>query len=100
MGQVISTLADISLMWLIVLSFIACLVPLGIAFGLVYGMHKLRQALRPVFAKGQQITAQISEGTDRISLKAAEPFIDASARASRVKGTTRGLVKRFIRRQT
>lgn len=100
MGEVISTLADISLMWLIVLSCIACLIPLAVMFGLVFGMYKTLNFLPPVFQKGQALTAKVSEGANKISVKAAEPFIDASASASRFKTTVRGLARQFIRRQT
>jgi len=100
MGEVISTLADVSLMWLIVLSCIACLIPLAVMSGLVFGMYKILSFLPPVFDKGQALTAKISEGADKISVKAAEPFINASANASRFKTTVRGLAKQFLRRQT
>ena len=100
MAEVISTLADASLMWLIVLSCIACLIPLAIMSGLVFGMHKILGFLLPVFQKGQTLTGKLSEGMDQFSVKASEPFIHASSSASRFKATVRGLAKQFIRRQT
>ena len=52
MAETISTLADVSTMWLVCLSFILCLIPLAIAGGMVFGMHKLLVALRPILQQG------------------------------------------------
>jgi hypothetical protein len=91
MAATISTLADISTIWLVLLSFILCLVPLAIFGALVYGMRKVLIALPPILKQGQQGMATVARETDRITKKIAEPFIVASASASQVKGTLRGI---------
>lgn len=91
MTEFISTLADVSTMWLVILSFILCLVPFVLVGGIVYGMRKLLIALPPVFRKGQEGMATVADGTDKVSKKVAAPFIAASAVSSQVKGMLRSL---------
>jgi hypothetical protein len=91
--EFISTLADASTIWLIILSFILCLIPLALVGGMVYGMRKLLGALPPVLKKGQEGLVRVADGADRASKRAAAPFITASASASQVKGMLRGLRK-------
>lgn len=93
MAEFISTLADISTMWLVFLSSILCLVPLFIFGAMVYGMRKLLIALPPILRQGQEGMARVARETDRVSKKIAEPFITASASSSQVKGTVRGLTR-------
>ena len=99
MAEFISTLADASTMWLVCLSFIFCLIPLAIVGGMVYGMRKLLIALPPIFEKGQEGMAQVADGADKASKKAAAPFIAASALSSRVKGMLRS-ISQISRRKT
>jgi len=91
--EFISTLADASTIWLVILSFILCLIPLALVGGIVYGMRKLLGALPPVLKKGQEGLVRVADGADRASKRAAAPFITASASASQVKGMLRGLRK-------
>ena len=93
MTEFISTLADASTIWLVILSFILCLIPLAIVGGMVFGMYKLSGALRPALKRGQEGLVRVADGADSVSKKAAEPFITASASASQVKGVLRGLSK-------
>ena len=99
MAEFISTLADVSTVWLIILSFVLCLIPLGIVGGMVYGMYKLLGALPPVLQRGQEAMAEIAEGTDTASRKVATPFVAASATASQVRGSLRSLSKILGRRK-
>jgi hypothetical protein len=91
MAEFISTLADVSTMWLVCLSFLLCLIPLAIVGGVAFGMHKLLRALPPVFKQGQEGMAKVADGADRASKRVAAPFISASALASQIRGTLRGL---------
>ena len=93
MAEFISTLADASMIWLVFLSFILCLVPLLIFGAMAYGMRKVLIALPPILKQGQDGMARVASETDRISKKVSAPFITASASASQVKGTVRGLAK-------
>lgn len=93
MTEFISTLADASTLWLVLLSFILCLIPLALVGGMVYGVRKLLGALPPVLKQGQEGLVRVADGADRASKRAAEPFITASASASQVKGVLRGLSK-------
>jgi hypothetical protein len=91
MSEFISALADVSTMWLVCLCFIPLLIPLAIAGGMVYGMHKVLNALPPVFAKGQEGMAKVAAGATKASKSIAAPFVAVSASASRVKGMWRSL---------
>jgi hypothetical protein len=93
MAEFTSSLADVSAIWLVFLSFILCLVPLAIFGAMVYGMRKVLIALPPILKQGQKGIATVSRETDRVSKKIAQPFIVASASANQVKGTVRGLTK-------
>lgn len=98
MAELISTLADVSTLWLVFLSFLFCLIPLAIVGGIVYGMHKLLNFLPPIFKRGQEMTAMIANKTDDFSQNVSAPFIAASAFASQLKGMVRGLYQ-IIRRE-
>ena len=89
MTEFISTLADVSMIWLVMLSMILCLIPLALVGGIVYGMRKLLIALPPVFGKGQEGMATVADRTDEVSNRVAAPFIAASAVSSQVKGMLR-----------
>jgi hypothetical protein len=91
MAEIISTLADISMIWLVFLGFIMCLIPLVIFGGMAYGMRKLLIALPPILKQGQDGMARIARETDRVSDRIASPFITATTYADQVKGTARGL---------
>ncbi len=93
MAEFISTLADVSTIWLVILSFILCLVPLIIFGAMAYGMRKALIALPPILKQGQDGMVRVASETDRISKKITAPFITASASASLVKGKLRGLTK-------
>lgn len=93
MAEFVSTLADISTIWLVFLSLILCLVPLLIFGGAVYGMRKALIALPPIFKQGQEGMARVAKETDKASAKVAKPFIGASAAASQVKGAVRGFTQ-------
>jgi hypothetical protein len=98
MAETISTLADVSMIWLVLLSFILCLIPLAIFGGMVYGMRKLLIALPPVFKQGQEGMSRVASEADKVSKKIAEPFIAVEASASQVKGALRE-IGRIGRRQ-
>jgi hypothetical protein len=91
MTEIISTLADISMIWLVLLGFILCLIPLAIFGGMAYGMRKLLIALPPILKQGQDGIARVAQETDRMSDRIASPFITTTAYANQVKGTVRGL---------
>ncbi len=89
--EFISALADVSAIWLIILSFIPLAIPLAILGGMVYGMYKLLQALPPVFEKAQELVQKVADGADKVSRSIAAPFISASALAVQLKSMLRGL---------
>jgi hypothetical protein len=93
MAELISTLADISTIWLVLLSFILCLIPLAIFGAMVYGMRKALIELPPIFKQGQDGMATVAKETDRVSKKVAEPFIVIESKASQAKGVLRGISK-------
>jgi hypothetical protein len=91
MAEFISTLADVSTMWFVFLTFVFCLIPLFIVGGMVYGMHRLLGALPPLFQNGQEGAAKVAQGADKASKSVAAPFIAASAFASQVRGVWHSL---------
>ena len=99
MADFISTLADVSVIWLVLLSFILCLVPLAIVGGMVYGMRRLLIALPPIFKQGQEGMAKAADAAEKASEKTATPFIVASAFFSQGKGMLRSL-SQIGRRET
>jgi predicted PurR-regulated permease PerM len=98
MGGFISALADVAIIWLVLISFILCLIPLAIFGGIVYGLHKVLNALPPVFDKAQQTMEKVTEGADRATDKVAAPLIAASAFSTRVRATV-GSLTNLIRRE-
>lgn len=86
-------MGDVSTVWLVILSLILCLIPLALVGGMVFGLRKLLAALPPFLKQGQAGLARVADGADSASKKVAAPFIAASASASQVKGTLRGLKK-------
>jgi len=93
MSEFVSTLGDVSTVWLVILSLIFCLIPLALVGGMVFGMRKLLTALPPLFEQGQAGLTRVADGADRASKRVAAPFIAVSASASQVKGMLRGLRK-------
>jgi predicted PurR-regulated permease PerM len=98
MGGFVSTLADVATIWLVLVSFVLCLIPLAIFGGTVYGLNKLLKALPPVFDKVQGTMEKVAEGTDQATDKVAAPLIAALAFSTRVRATLHGLAK-LIRRE-
>ena len=98
MAEIISTLADISTIWLVCLTFVLCLIPLVVVGAMVYGMRKLLAGLPPVLEGGRKKAERVAVGADAISNRVAAPFIAASALTSRVKGTGRS-IRQMIRRK-
>ncbi len=89
--EFISALADVSAIWLIILSFIPLAIPLAILGGMVYGMYKFLQALPPVFEKMQEMVAKVAAGADQVSKSVAAPFVTASGLAAQLRSMLRGL---------
>jgi hypothetical protein len=82
---------DISLMWLIFLTFLAIL-PIGVVFYFaVVVMHRLRQVVKRVLPLVGEQARLVAVRTDEISQKVAEPFITAHARAAQVNGITKAI---------
>jgi hypothetical protein len=92
MAEFVSALADVSTMWLVLLSFIFCLIPLAIVGGMVYGMYKLLNALPSAFQRGQSGMVKVAEEADKFSKKVSAPVISASAAGSQIKGMLREII--------
>ena len=93
MAGFVSTLADVSTIWLVILSFLLCLLPLALVGGLVFGMRKVLIALPPILQRGQTGMAAVADGADKASRKIAAPFIAVSAFSSQVKELSRRFVQ-------
>jgi hypothetical protein len=85
---------DVSLMWLIFLTFIAVL-PFGVIFYfLVRGMHRLRQLAKKYLPVAQQKAAQVADMTEQASQKVANPFVEIHARAAEIDAITTSILRR------
>jgi hypothetical protein len=85
---------DISLMWLIFLTFIAVL-PFGVIFYLaVRGMRRLRQLAKQYLPVAREKAAQVADITEQASQKVANPLIQAQARAAEVNGMMTAILTR------
>ena len=85
---------DISLMWLILWTFIAIL-PLGaILFFAIKGMHRLRPATRRALRTAQSKAEQVRDVTGRLGAKVAAPAIHLRARAAQVDRLSRAIFRR------
>ncbi len=80
-----STPGSIALILLIVQALICALVPLAIAGGLVFAMHKLRKGAERLMPKAQAFTAHIAAGTRTVCDKIADPLMRAHAAASKAQ---------------
>ncbi|MFN2165476.1 MAG: hypothetical protein ACK2UY_12665 [Anaerolineae bacterium] len=85
---------DISLMWLILLTFVAVL-PFGVIFYLaVRGMRRLRQVLKKYFPLAQDKVSQVADKTEEISDKVAQPVVELYAKAAQVNTMARTILRR------
>jgi hypothetical protein len=88
--------ADISLLWLIFLTFVAVLPIAVILFFMIQGMRRLRQLLLQYLPIAQEKAALVATTTDQVGHQVVSPLIDARARAAQVNC----VLKAFFRRKT
>ncbi len=92
--NVVAVLRDISLLWLIFLTFVAIL-PVGvILFFAVKGMHRLRQLAKQFLPIAQDKARQVANVTERVSQKVADPIIGVEAKKAEVGGVARAILRR------
>jgi hypothetical protein len=85
---------DISLMWLIFLTFIAVL-PFGALFYFaIRGMRHLRQLAKQYLPIAQQKAAQVADLTAQASQKVANPFMAVHIKAAQVDGIVSAILSR------
>lgn len=85
---------DISLLWLIFLTFIAVL-PIGvILFFLIQGLRRLRQFLLVYLPIAQEKAALVATTTDEVGQRVTSPLIGARARAAQVNSMWKALFRR------
>jgi len=90
----LSVWADISLMWLILLTLLM-VIPIGVVFFFaVKGMHRLRQLAKQYLPIAQEKTRFVADKTEEISTKIADPFIAVNAKAAQANGVTRAIFAR------
>jgi hypothetical protein len=90
----IAVFRDMSLLWLIFLTFIAVL-PFGLIFFFaVRGMHRLRQAAKRHLPAAQEKARQMASATERFSQKVVDPIIGAQAKAAEVGGVAKAIFGR------
>jgi len=85
---------DISLMWLILLTFVAVL-PFGVLFFYaVKGMRRLRQVLKKYLPQAQDMAGQLAARTEDVSDRVAQPVVNLYARAAQVNTIARIILRR------
>jgi hypothetical protein len=85
---------DISLMWLILLTFVAIL-PFGVIFFFaIKGMWRLRQVVERFFPQAQEQVRLVAEKTEEVSEQVAQPVVEFYARTARVGTMARTILRR------
>jgi hypothetical protein len=85
---------DISLMWLVFLTFIAVL-PVGIVlFFAIKGMRRLRQIVKLYLRVAQDKARLVATSSEEISQKIAEPVIKAYAKTAQVNTIAKSIWRR------
>jgi hypothetical protein len=87
---------DISLLWLIFLTFLSVLPFVVLFFFLIKGMHRLRQLLVTYLPVAQDKARLVADKSAEISQKVADPFIGMHVKAAQVDGLRKAI---FTRRQ-
>jgi hypothetical protein len=87
---------DISLLWLIFLTFVSVLPFVVLFFFLIKGMHRLRQLLVIYLPIVQDKARLVADKSEEISQKVADPFIGMHVKAAQVDGLRKAI---FTRRQ-
>jgi hypothetical protein len=87
---------DISLLWLIFLTFVSVLPFVVLFFFLIKGMHRLRQLLVIYLPIVQDKARLVADKSGEISQKVADPFIGMHVKAAQVDGLRKAI---FTRRQ-
>jgi hypothetical protein len=85
---------DISLMWLILLTFIAVL-PFGvILFFAIQGMQRLRQVTKRFFPQAQEQVRLVAEKTEEVSEQVVQPLVELYARTTKLNTMARTILRR------
>lgn len=83
---------DLSLLWLIILTFIAAL-PLGVLFFFaIKGVRRLRQLAKQYLPLARNRVERVTQVAAKASQKVASPFINAQARAAQIDGVTKAIL--------
>lgn len=85
---------DISLIWLILLTFIAVL-PFGVIFFFaIRGMQRLRQVVKKYLPQVQDQARLVAAKTEEVSDKVAQPIIELQATAAQANTMARTILRR------
>lgn len=85
---------DISLIWLILLTFFAVL-PFGVLFFYaIKGMRRLRQVTKQYLPLAQDKTRLVADKTEEISDKVAQPVVEVYAKTAQVNAMARTILRR------
>ena len=82
---------DISVVWLSVLCLIALVVPLGIAYFAVIGMHRVLNVVPGYLERSQRLSASLRTKTVDVSQRVAEPVLAGEQKMTRWTTTWRKL---------
>lgn len=85
---------DVSLLWLILLTFFA-VAPFGVLFFLgIKGMIRLRQVVKKWLPVAQEKAGQVASGTEKASRKVVAPLIGVEARLAQLDSMRTAALRR------
>jgi hypothetical protein len=85
---------DVSLIWLIFLTFLTIL-PFAILFYyMIRGLHRLRQLAKMYLPIALQKTRQVADITEQVSFRVTDPIIRARAKTAQAQSVSRAILGR------
>lgn len=84
---------DLAVVWLALLCFIGLVVPLGLAFFAVKGMHVAVSRVPGWMHQAQDVSHNVRTNTERIADRVAEPIIATDRRVTRLGQLMQRLVR-------
>jgi hypothetical protein len=92
--ETLAVFRDISLLWLIFLTFLAVLPFAVLFFFAVKGMVRLRQLAKQYLPVAQDYARLVADKSEEVSQKVTDPIIGANAKAAQVNGLTKAIFDR------
>ena len=85
---------DISLLWLISLTFLSILPFAILFFYMIKGLHRLRQLTKLYMPVALEKTRQVADISEQVSVKVTDPIIRMRAKTAQAQGLSRAILGR------